>query len=498
MNDIIPYEVESSSPLPDIIQGYVSVLSRGKKSQLKASVKEVANAASAYRSTEANRKQVRKALESIGFEICAESRLGMAVAGPPGAFEELTGGKLVTFERLMHAEAGHERYVTHIDLVGANQPASRCVGHVKSTTTKIEGVLIERPRILQGIFPTPIPPSVDRFHLRVPDDVALGLNAIAAHRDGHTGSGVIVAMVDSGQYAHPFFAGHKYQVRPTISVVPGASPSKDPVGHGTGESANIFAVAPSAELQAVRASNNQGALVGAIAGFLRAKQGNPAILTNSWGGDGPYPPPGPPDTFEIMWALEIVDAIDQGIFVVFSAGNGSFTIEPQVPGVFAAGGVYMQQNLGLRASNYTSGYPSPWFNGVNVPDASGLVGLLPRAKYIMLPIPPGSEIDRSLSQPDGQTDPDTDGTGGNDGWALFSGTSAAAPQIAGAAAVLLSAKPGLTPAQVTEALKVTAVDVRTGRCHPRFNNRARIGRDDATGHGLVDVSAAVAYALANF
>ena len=116
----------------------------------------------------------------------------------------------------------------------------------------------------------------------------------------------------------------------------------------------------------------------------------------------------------------------------------------------------------------------------------------------MLPIPPGSDIDRDLSQPDGQNDPETDGTGGNDGWALFSGTSAAAPQIAGAAAVLLSAKPGLTPGQVTEALKLTAVDVRTGRCHPRFNNPARIGLDAATGHGLVNVSAAVSYALANF
>jgi subtilisin family serine protease len=39
-----------------------------------------------------------------------------------------------------------------------------------------------------------------------------------------------------------------------------------------------------------------------------------------------------------------------------------------------------------------------------------------------------------------------DGTPPNDGWSLFSGTSAAAPQIAGAAAVLLSAKPKLTPA----------------------------------------------------
>ncbi len=87
---------------------------------------------------------------------------------------------------------------------------------------------------------------------------------------------------------------------------------------------------------------------------------------------------------------------------------------------------------------------------------------------------------------------------GNDGWALFSGTSAAAPQIAGAAALILEAKPGLDPDQVTEALKATAIDVRVGRCHPRFNFSAQIGHDSATGHGLVDASVAVQYAIDTF
>jgi subtilisin family serine protease len=195
--------------------------------------------------------------------------------------------------------------------------------------------------------------------------------------------------------------------------------------------------------------------------------------------------------------MEIVDAVEQGIFVVFSAGNGSFTIEPQVPDVLAAGGTFMTRDLELGASNYTSGYQSPWFAGITVPDVTGLVGLLPRAQYLMLPIPPGCEIDIDESQP-APGDPTTDGTAPNDGWALFSGTSAAAPQIAGAAAVILGAKPGLTPAQVTEALKQTAVDVTIGTCHPRFNFPAQAGPDLATGLGLVDVAAAVDYALANF
>src|SRR4051795_5624985 len=38
-------------------------------------------------------------------------------------------------------------------------------------------------------------------------------------------------------------------------------------------------------------------------------------------------------------------------------------------------------------------YQSPWFGGVQVPTVSGLVGLLPRASYIMLPLPSGCPID---------------------------------------------------------------------------------------------------------
>jgi subtilisin family serine protease len=301
-------------------------------------------------------------------------------------------------------------------------------------------------------------------------------------------------MVDSGQYSHPFFIAHGYDVRPAVTVVPGTSAAKDPVGHGTGESANIFALAPAATLQPYRAADNAGRLVGAISGFLLAKQSAPAVLTNSWGGDGPFPPTGPMDPFDKAWAAEIADALEQGIVVVFSAGNGGFSIEPQVPGVLSAGGTFVTAELELRASNYASGYESPFYPGRAVPDLCGLVGLLPRAQYLLLPIPPRSEIDREEAQPvPGDT---ADGTGTGDGWALFSGTSAAAPQLAGAAALILGARSGLTPAQVRQAMVETATDVRLGRCNPRFDAPAGPGVDIATGAGLLNASAAVERALA--
>jgi subtilisin family serine protease len=491
----MPEEFESSARVPELLMGYVSVQSKGGISALEAEPPALASA-EPFQASETDQQEAGRVLESAGLEVVAESRLGKAVAGPPGAFEELTGGECVTREVLLHAEAGRERYVTHVDIVGAGQPDALGVATAASEAARIEGVLLERPRLLQAVFPSPIPPSVRKFHLRVPDDVGLVLGATSAHRNGHEGTGVTVAMVDSGQAQHPYFLGHGYDVKPAVSVVPGTSPARDPVGHGTGESANIFAVAPACTLRPYRASDADGRLVGAITGFLRAKAAvpRPQVLTNSWGGDGPYPPAGPPDEWERTWALEIRDAVEQGIVVVFSAGNSSFTVEPQVPGVLAAGGVYANAALDLQASNYASGYDSPWFEGVSVPTVCGLVGLLPRAQYLMLPIPPGSEIDVDESLAAAGDSPD--GTTSNDGWGLFSGTSAAAPQIAGAAALILGARAGLTPAQVRQAFVESAVDVRTGRCHPRFNFAAGAGHDLATGAGLVNAAAAVQRALA--
>ena len=489
----LPFETKSTVALPETIHGYISVRSQGGKSPL--ALKTMPRSVEGYRAKPTDFDNAVRAAESAGLNVIALSRLGLAVAGPAGAYEELTGGRLVTTERLHYAENGKQRYVTHIDVTGQGQPQACGCAKASSTSAFIEAILVERPRQYHGISPSPIPPSVDRYHLRVPDDISVGLSAEEAHRAGQFGNGIKVAMVDSGQYAHPFFAAHGYDVQPADAIVPGTNPGTDPHGHGTGESANIFAVAPGAQLLPYRASNNAGQLVGAIAGFLAAKAANPRVLTNSWGGDGPFPPLGPPDQFDIVWALEIQDAVDQGIFVVFSAGNSQFTIEPQVPGVLAAGGVFMENALDLRASNYTSGYKSPWFRKV-IPDVSGLVGLLPRASYIMLPVPPGSPIDFRRSVADG-SDP-SDGTGPFDGWALFSGTSAAAPQIAGVAALVLGAKPNLRPSQVMQAIKSTATDVIAGRCHPRFNNSAQPGDDAATGKGLVDASAAVQFAVAKF
>jgi hypothetical protein len=83
-----------------------------------------------------------------------------------------------------------------------------------------------------------------------------------------------------------------------------------------------------------------------------------------------------------------------------------------------------------------------------------------------------------------------------DGWCAISGTSAAAPQAAGAAAVVLEhyathAGLKLSPMAVRNILENSARDVTSGSSST--GEGARAGWDPATGFGLINVQAARAY-----
>jgi subtilisin family serine protease len=325
-------------------------------------------------------------------------------------------------------------------------------------------------------------PLKSYWHLRMPGDVSLATNADRAHRSGVTGKGIRVAMCDSGWFKHPFFVGRGYRVAP-VTLGPGTSnPTHDENGHGTGESANIFAVAPDVELLPVKMS-----FVNTTAAFNAAVGLGPHVISNSWGSSKQF---GPLSAADQALAAAIAAAVASGIVVVFSAGNGHWGFPGQHPDVISAGGVFMDRDESLRASNYASGFMSNIYANRRVPDLCGLVGMQPKAIYIMLPLEPGDDIDStpvSSGGLQGGTHPQGDETGNNDGWGAFSGTSAAAPQLAGAVALVKQACPKLTPAQVRDVLKSTARDVTAGTCNPNTGGNAATGGPDlATGHGLVD------------
>ncbi|MFI6499023.1 S8 family serine peptidase [Nonomuraea typhae] len=399
------------------------------------------------------------------------------VSGTRAAFESMFECELYARESPVLKSQGRVEPATFVDCRNTReQGLIRTAG--TAVADVIEGVALEQARYYMA---DALAPRKLYWHLRAPEGVAHHCKAQRAHQSGVTGAGIKVAMVDSGHYAHPFFAARGYQVG--VVLGPGADrPDDDEYGHGTAESANLFAIAPDVELTMVKM--NRANTVGA---FNAAVALNPHIISCSWGSSLEK---GPLSAADHALEAAIALAVQQGIIVVCSAGNGHFGFPGQHPDVISAGGAYVDQLGDLHASDYASGFASRIYAGRNVPDLAGLVGMRPRAAYIMLPVPPDSAIDREIAG--GGAHPDGDETAPDDGWAAISGTSAAAPQLAGACALIKQVWPQATPREVKEMLVATARDVTTGGSNPATGGRrARRKADLATGTGLVDVDKAV-------
>ena len=171
------------------------------------------------------------------------------------------------------------------------------------------------------------------------------------------------------------------------------------------------------------------------------------------------------------------------------AGNGHFGFPGQHPDVISAGGVVHggrrpMHGLELRQR----------LREQHLPRAQRARRLRPRRDAAARRSTsccrsrPGDDIDVGNA---GGTHPNGDETANNDGWAAFSGTSAAAPQIAGVCALIKQACPRLTPAEVrtsSRARRATSPPARATRARA---TRPAPGPDLATGHGLVDAHRAV-------
>jgi hypothetical protein len=444
------------------------------------------NVTSFYNNAYLSQIAVQK-LKAAGFEVLAVNEIAISIAAPPETYEKAFNTKIVAEERPVIKEMGVQTTATFVEC-----PETAMNGFIDTRKTNfadcLEGVAISEPVYFMS-NPTAFAPTKTYWHLDVPAGVSLGLNADKAHRMGVTGKGVNVVMVDSGWYKHPFFAERGYKaITPPILGPSAANPDRDESGHGTGESANIFAAAPDVKFRMVKVN-----FVNSLGAFNTAVAMNPHIISCSWGGDNRTP--NSLSANDLLLGTAISNAVNRGIVVVFSAGNGHFGFPGQHPDVISAGGAFMNPDGSTRASDYASGFISPNYPNRRCPDLCGLVGMKPQAAYIMLPIEPNDQIDIGLSS-GGAAHPFGDETSDKDGWAAFSGTSAAAPQLAGVCALIKQVKPNLTPFQIREILKKTARDVTTGNCNTSSSGAAAtVGNDLATGAGLVDAFAAVQLAM---
>ncbi len=274
----------------------------------------------------------------------------------------------------------------------------------------------------------------------VPTDWALNaVDAPGAWKFG-TGKGIIVAVLDTGVSAsHPDLAG---RVLPGWNFVANDGNAADDAGHGTfvagliagSTPAGPTGVAPGAKILPVKIldSSGVGSTASFVAGINYAVNAGAKIINISASGAS--------DSAALDDAL--TNAESHGVLVVASSGNDA---------------------------NEQTSYPAavPTVLAVSATDQHNkLASFSSFGPYVDLAAP-GVDIWSSWWSV----------TNGN-GHATASGSSASAPLVAGAAAILAGLHPDASPATLREILTETARDIESP------------GIDAQTGYGLLDAYAA--------
>jgi len=283
-------------------------------------------------------------------------------------------------------------------------------------------------------------------------DVAAYLGVTDIWSRGYRGDGIVVGVVDGGitasgrpidtdDTAHPQWPGK------LIPQVIGGWPTTDwgTTGvdwgwHGNMCSTDVLGMAPNAEVYDIRISSTSlgGTISNAIAGYDWAinrhrSDGTPQILSNSWG------------IFQESWDTDyandvnhpftrkVVEALDEGILVLFAAGN--------------CGGTCPDSRCGSDSGPGSSiwganGHPRVITVGA-VNKNEQFVGYSSQGPAALDPKKPDF---CSITHFEGFFNSD-------------SGTSAATPIAAGVVALLKQAESGITQDQVKDSIKTSAKDI---------------------------------------
>jgi serine protease AprX len=288
---------------------------------------------------------------------------------------------------------------------------------------------------------------------------------------GVTGRGIGVAVVDSGVYPHPDLAGRIVAAIDFTSTTPTVSniPLTDLGGHGThvagliaGDgrlSGGIYTgVAPNANIVDVRVIDSHGG--SNVSTILRGLQWilanrnayNIKVVNMSLGAT----PTGSYKSDLMATAAEVLNFA--GVAIVVSAGNtgplaGTITTPAIDPYVITVGALD-DNGTPLRTDDLMATFSSRGrtsFDNLSKPDL-----VAPGRKMVSLRSP-GSELDSLF--PDRQVT--VLGAVSADYYRL-SGTSMAAPVVAGTIALMFERNPNLTTAQVKKRLKSTATSLTFG------------------------------------
>jgi subtilisin family serine protease len=299
-----------------------------------------------------------------------------------------------------------------------------------------------------------------------------GLNAIHVDQawDQTSGAGTVVAVIDTGLYLdHPDIRANVWRNEDEI-----ANNGIDDDGNGRIDDTNGWDFANSDNLPSdghghgthvsgtIAAAGNNG--IGLIGVAYGAKIMPLKALRDNGGGSA----------FAIAEAINYAADNQADVINMSLAGQGfSNTLEQAVARALLMK-VVVVAAAGNNSINSQYLYPANIPGLISVGSVANVAGALPRLSYFSNTGPdidvvaPGSNI-LSLKN---------DG-----GYKTLSGTSMAAPHVAGLAALIRSKYPDFTPAQVRALLVNSSIDLTTNGGLP--------GWDDIYGHGLINAEGAL-------
>jgi serine protease AprX len=292
------------------------------------------------------------------------------------------------------------------------------------------------------------------------------LNLAELWKQGYTGKGVGICVIDSGIYPHVDFGD---RITKFVDMHEGKEYPYDPYGHGT-YVAGIAAgsgissdglyrgIAPGAELIGVRITTVAEAIKAIQWATENKDEYNIKVMNLSL---GDYPIKSYKDD---PWSQAAEKAWDAGIVVVAASGNegpdpGSISTPGINPKIITVGYIDDKNTPKLEDDEI----PDNTSRGPTFPDDLEKPDLVAPGVGIHGPIPPDSEMER-LAKLAGigiyDTDNSSNKTNKNEyeSYLASTGSSAATPMVAGTAAVLLEANPDLTPDEIKEIMTSTAIN----------------------------------------
>lgn len=265
-------------------------------------------------------------------------------------------------------------------------------------------------------------------------------------------------------------------------------------GDGTGSEGRFHGAAPGATLYGVSSGDflTTGDVVDGMNWVLENHDVvTPAIrvVNNSWGTQ--YAEYRVNNTFHTaIWDMQEA-LVEAGVVVVQAAGNsgggegfGATTtaecINP-TPGIICVAN-YRDNDTGRRDQSIDgSSSRGRWDDPRSWPDISA------PGTHITATCRPHLPVCAALNEAED----------GGDNYATLTGTSMAAPHVAGIVAQVLQANPALTPAEVENLLEDTALKFEWNSAYGLFDDTTNLDNSSSfeKGHGLVDVVAAVRVAM---